>query len=74
MSIDTLDNPGWRVEIDLAETDLADQQHPRRQIDRTEDDWVHAWTTGQKFHLACGPGNLTEALTLFRTWTETIEH
>ncbi|GAA1972945.1 hypothetical protein GCM10009738_57860 [Kitasatospora viridis] len=20
------------------------------------------------FHAACGPGNLTEALTLFRTW------
>ncbi|MEV6071608.1 immunity 53 family protein [Nocardia sp. NPDC052001] len=69
--IETLDNPGWLVEIDLRETALADQEHPRQKIDRSEHDWVHGWTAGQRFHLACGPGNLTEALTLFRAWAST---
>ncbi|MFD7844827.1 immunity 53 family protein [Nocardia sp. NPDC059764] len=68
LRIETLDNPGWLVKIDLEKTDLADQEYPRQQIDRSEHDWVHAWTAGQTFHLACGPRNLTEALALFRVW------
>ncbi|MFJ6632606.1 Imm53 family immunity protein [Streptomyces sp. NPDC091376] len=35
---------------------------------RDEHDWVTAWTSEQTFHVACGPGNLTEALSLFRIW------
>ena len=32
-----------------------------------------AWTSEQTFHLTCGPGNLTEALSLFWTWaTEAV--
>ncbi|MFF2554939.1 immunity 53 family protein [Nocardia sp. NPDC058058] len=68
LRIETLDNPGWLVEINLEQTDLAERKNPRQQIDRNEHDWVHAWTAGQTFHLACGPRNLTEALTLFRVW------
>ncbi|MEU0544681.1 immunity 53 family protein [Nocardia sp. NPDC005978] len=69
--IETLDNPGWLVEINLEQTDLEDQKYPRQQIDRSEHDWVHAWTAGQTFRLACGPRNLTEALALFRVWAST---
>lgn len=68
LRVETLDNPGWLVEINLEKTDLADREYPRQQIDRSEHDWVHAWTAGQTFHLACGPRNLTEALALFRVW------
>ncbi|MGX1809432.1 Imm53 family immunity protein [Nocardia sp. NPDC055321] len=56
------------VEINLAQTDLGEQKYPRQQIDRSEHDWVHAWTAERTFHLACGPRNLTEALALFRVW------
>ncbi|MEV0030635.1 immunity 53 family protein [Nocardia sp. NPDC050793] len=66
--IGTLDNPGWTVTIDLAETALAHREFRRKQVDRGEHDWVHAWTDERAFHLACGPGNLTEALMLFRAW------
>ncbi|MFI0740800.1 immunity 53 family protein [Streptomyces sp. NPDC021100] len=66
--IETLDNPGWAVKIDLEETDLADRTYPREEVIRGERDWVMAWTSEKTFHVACGPGNLAEALTRFRAW------
>lgn len=68
VKIDTTDNPGWFVRIDLEDTDLAGHDFPRQELERGTDDWVTAWTSGLAFHAACGPGNLTEALTLFRRW------
>ncbi|WP_329274579.1 immunity 53 family protein [Streptomyces sp. NBC_00691] len=68
VAIDTLDNPGWTVKIDLAGTDLADREYPQRRVMRSEHDWVVVRTSEKAFHIACGPGNLTEALTLFRAW------
>ncbi|MCL6737435.1 immunity 53 family protein [Streptomyces neyagawaensis] len=67
--IETLDNPGWLVKINLEETELADREYPRKRVTRDEPDWVVAWTSERTFHIACGPGNLTEALSLFRRWT-----
>lgn len=32
---------------------------------------VWAWTAEKTFHAACGPGNLGEALAIFRTWATT---
>ncbi|MEU8432877.1 Imm53 family immunity protein [Streptomyces sp. NPDC029216] len=52
----------------VLETELADREYPRRQVTRGEHDWVMAWTSEETFHIACGPSNLTEALTLFRAW------
>ncbi|MDB1086593.1 immunity 53 family protein [Streptomyces sp. ACA25] len=68
VTIDTLDNPGWTVRIDLDGTELAGRVYPRQWVTRGEDDWVTAWSSEKTFHVACGPGNLTEGLTLFRTW------
>ncbi|UNO42211.1 immunity 53 family protein [Streptomyces sp. MST-110588] len=71
VTIGTLDNPGWTVAINLEGTDLADRAYSRQQVTRGERDWVTAWTSDSTFHAACGPGNLTEALTLFRAWADT---
>ncbi|MFI7272911.1 immunity 53 family protein [Streptomyces sp. NPDC049879] len=68
VAIGTLDNPGWTAGISLEGTDLADRACPRQQVTRDEHDWVAVWTAEKTFHIACGPGNLTEALALFRTW------
>ncbi|MCD0482806.1 immunity 53 family protein [Streptacidiphilus sp. ASG 303] len=70
VQIDTLDNPGWTVSVDLRGTPLEGRAYPRREIDRSDDDWVEAWSARGAFHAACGPRNLTEALMLFRTWAE----
>ncbi|MEU6241709.1 immunity 53 family protein [Streptomyces sp. NPDC047024] len=68
VKIETLDNPGWSVEISLEETELADREHPQQRVTRGGNDWVTAWTSGQTFRIACGPDNLSEALSLFRSW------
>ncbi|MFI1583729.1 immunity 53 family protein [Embleya sp. NPDC020630] len=64
--IATLDNPGWTIEIDLAETDPEGHPYPLRIIDRGPQDWVRAHTADGRFNIDCGPRNLVEALTLFR--------
>ena len=68
VKIATLDNPGWTVTIDLEETDLEHHEYPRQDVNRSPHDWVWAWTSEKTFHARCGPGNLTEALALFRSW------
>ncbi|MFJ1936875.1 immunity 53 family protein [Kitasatospora sp. NPDC088160] len=68
VKIETLDNPGWSVSIDLEETDLEECEYPRHDVNRTPHDWVWAWTSDKIFHARCGPANLAEALTLFRSW------
>ncbi|MFF4255083.1 Imm53 family immunity protein [Streptomyces sp. NPDC001663] len=47
---------------------MTDREYPRQRVTRGEHDWVMAWTSERTFHIACGPGNLTEALSMFRTW------
>ena len=68
VTIETLDNPGWTVKINLEETELADRELPQQRVARSEHDWVMAWTSEKTFRIACGPDNLTEALTVFRDW------
>jgi hypothetical protein len=68
VKIETLDNPGWTVTIDLEETDLAEHTYLRQDVNRSPHDWVWAWTSEKIFHARCGPANLIEALTLFRAW------
>ncbi|ARF56241.1 Imm53 family immunity protein [Streptomyces gilvosporeus] len=69
--IETLDNPGWSVELDLEETALHGAT-----LDRTEtaesaesaerDSWIQAWSDGSVFHLRCGPADLGAAVERFR--------
>jgi hypothetical protein len=68
ITIETLDNPGWSLKIDLAATDLVDRPLKRHEQHRADDDWVAAWREALSFHAACGPRNLTEALDLFLDW------
>jgi hypothetical protein len=39
--VDTLDNPGWRLRIDLEETDLATSAFSPLSVERSDTDWVH---------------------------------
>jgi hypothetical protein len=68
-SIDTLDNPGWRLKINLAGTDCDG-----RTLDRishnleSELDWWTCWTKGHVFGGAGGPLHLRSLLEAFRDW------
>ncbi len=68
VDIGTLDNPGWRVRVNLEGTALEGRERERSEVHRTEDDWVVTWLEGGSFHAACGPFNLEEALTAFLEW------
>jgi hypothetical protein len=67
--ISTLDNPGWAVEIDLDDTELADRSLAITKIERSETDWLWTWTEERRFLMRCGTENLEEGLRVFLDWT-----
>lgn len=68
VSIETLDNPGWQMRIDVHGTALAGRAFERAETHRTEDDWLVCWVEGEQFRAACGSRNLDEALDTFLGW------
>jgi hypothetical protein len=68
VNITTLDNPGWRVSIDLNDTAKQNVSQAKVAIERTDDDWIFYWVAENRFEIACGPRNLTEAVRLFVEW------
>lgn len=66
----TLDNPGWMVDIDLADTVLVDKQFPAVSFDRNEHDWVRCKIERSIFKGRGGAENLGEILRIFFNWTE----
>ena len=70
IKISTLDNPGWTISINLEETGLEAKTFPAMEIERSENDWIHAFIKEGSFFGACGPHNLDELLNAFRKWVE----
>ena len=70
MRIDTLDNPGWTVEIDLRETELDEKAFEviARGDSQTDVDWIHCKVESEKFVASGGAANLTEMLGVFLAW------
>lgn len=68
VTVETLDNPGWMLRVELVGTGLEDRTFDRLETQRDEHDWVHAWIADGLFEVACGPMNLSEALWIFREW------
>jgi hypothetical protein len=65
ITIETLDNPGWMVKIDLTDTFLQETQIESQIIQRNEQDWVQIEVTEACFRGCGGPKNLTELIELF---------
>ena len=66
ISIETLDNPGWHLRIELTGTALAALGDcDWRKLERSEHDWVHWRVADASFEAACGPTNLSEAIVAF---------
>jgi Immunity protein 53 len=70
IDINTLDNPGWTLKINVRGTKAANKELGRIQINRTEEDWIHYWVENGQFNAACGPLNLSETIRLFVDWFE----
>jgi hypothetical protein len=66
ISISTIDNPGWRIDICLTETPHINLFVGEVADNRSEVDWIFIRTEMRGFQkflmVACGPDNLEEAL------------
>jgi hypothetical protein len=71
IQIGTIDNPGWRVKINLYETELSEGTMERIVVDRGGNDWLNCWVESWAFNAACGVVNINEVLSIFRVWAET---
>ena len=72
IKIETLDNPGWRLLIDLIDTQLEDKTFTvfeRGDPDKGETDWVFCKVEGGKFVAGGGVNNLPELIKVFVSWT-----
>lgn len=71
IKIETLDNPGWSLEINLEGTELRDKpfsEFEHRYDDET--DWLRCWKEGNFFKGACGPENLDMMIEMFLKFAE----
>lgn len=64
--ISTLDNPGWRLWVNLEDTELAGRHIPRTRDESSSEQWIDYQCDGNAFDAACGPRGLGLALTAFR--------
>lgn len=74
VKIDTVDNPGWSVEIDLTDTYLEDVLFESIEEERNEEDWFYCIVRDGVFHGAGGATNLEEILDSFKTWASSLEN
>lgn len=65
VKIDTLDNPGWKVEIELHETEWADLVVDRVIVSRSELDWFQYEVGNGKFLGMSGLGKLEHLVAMF---------
>jgi hypothetical protein len=74
ISVETLDNPGWQLTIDLAGTELQRREFKELKVERTGDDWVWCRILGNPdaptFDGHCGALNLIEVIEIFRSWAQ----
>lgn len=74
IKIETLDHPGWRITIDLEETELEDaslaevQHNEMGQRYEDNPDWFVCHKAGGKFEGLGGPEQLEAILGVFLTW------
>ena len=69
--IETLDNPGWKLEVALSDTPL--ERKPFAELKRdydSETEWLTCFLRDGKFMGACGPQKLEEMIEVFLTWAE----
>src|SRR5690348_2528474 len=67
--IGNIDNPGWRLEVDIADTELADQPFETIQENYEHPtDWLRCWVEDGKFEAAGGPLKLSRMLRIFLDW------
>lgn len=68
ISIESLDNPGWTVDIGLANTELEGVPFADITDLAPEHEWLRCWSDGTSWHGAGGPLMLAPLLRRFLEW------
>ena len=70
IKFDTLDNPGWTLEVDIADTELEERPFVAVHRGDSEEDgsWMHCNVAGGKFQATGGVPDLPEMLERFLEW------
>ena len=79
IKIDTLDNPGWTLKVDLRGTRLETLPFPRTERGevasslgewKRSGSWLVARVEDATFQGACGPTDLPQLIGVFRDWAK----
>lgn len=73
ITIDTLDNPGWIVRIDIEDTDLENKEFNEIWYDNGDKDWLICRISQGKFEGSGDVTKLKKILNIFKEWDETKE-
>jgi hypothetical protein len=69
VTIQTVEEPGWELRVDLVGTRLEGTALPRQAVARAED-WCEMWCDGFTFYAVGGPHDLDELLASFVSFAE----
>lgn len=76
VKINTLDNPGWTIDIDLEGTDIEEKLFTEHsygvgdQAEESGDEWLVCKVEDRKFNAAGGPRKLEEMIGVFLGWAK----
>ena len=70
VKIDTLDNPGWRVSIDLLDTPLEEKIFEERKHYIDENNWIYCMVKDGIFQGRGDSYKLKEILEIFKEWAD----
>ena len=68
--ITTIDDPGWRVQVDVRDTGLDIDDFVAVSIRRSDGDWLVCEIKAGRFEGVGGVGNLSEIVEVFLRWAE----
>jgi hypothetical protein len=71
IKIETLDNPGWRLTIDLEDTILEDKVFTRVSQRESDDKWIECFIENKKFSGYSGSHQLKDLISIFLAWAKT---
>ena len=69
ISLETIDNPGWHLKIDIVDTVLAAKSFPEVKYQgQDKHDWYICKVDGATFEAFSGPTNLAIVIGIFVHW------
>ncbi len=70
ITIETLDNPGWFVRIDIRETSLEEKSFSPIAVESADGKWMDIRIKEGFWQAACHPTGLSETLAIFTEWVK----